>query len=41
MGQVGGSGTAGTAVVSDEELGGANRIEVQTGAGLSGTGRRE
>ena len=31
----------GKGVVAEEELGRTNRIEIQTGAGLDGTGRRE
>ena len=45
MGNIGERVTAGTGVVSEEDLGSINRIEVQTGAGLVGrfgwTGRRE
>ena len=41
VGQVGGSVTAGTGVVSEKDLGRTNRIEIQTVAGLDGTGRRE
>ena len=37
MEQVGGSGTASTVVVSEEEVGGIDRTEVQTGVGEGGT----
>ena len=35
--EVGGSGTAGIGVVSEEEVGGMDRTEVQTKVGGSGT----
>ena len=39
--EVGGNRTARTVVVSEEEVGGIDRTEVQTGVGVGGTGRRE
>ena len=38
--EVGGSGTAGKGVVPEEEVGGADKTQVQAGVGVSVTGKR-